>query len=167
MTEYKWQEVYKAVLLETDWSKMEERIQAAEAVLHERKREFDSNHGGTPEENQAIEDGFTIAGPFANGCSRVVGATATEKWYVSVISTCACPGDRIKSRQPYALAHPSPSTTLGSEYAGYCSWTTAKYYERQCVAYSTPIPGLRLLEKRNTEGRLWRKRQACCLTWLS
>jgi len=26
MTEYKWHEVYKAALLETDWSKMEERI---------------------------------------------------------------------------------------------------------------------------------------------
>ena len=29
MTEYKWHEVYKAALLETDWSKMEDRIQAA------------------------------------------------------------------------------------------------------------------------------------------
>ena len=56
MTEYKWHEVYKAALLETDWSKMEERITAAEAALHARKHEFDLNHGGTPEENQAIAD---------------------------------------------------------------------------------------------------------------
>ena len=35
---------------------MEERITAAEAALHERKKEFDLNHGGTPEENQAIQD---------------------------------------------------------------------------------------------------------------
>jgi uncharacterized protein YecA (UPF0149 family) len=56
MTEYKWHEVYKAALLETDWSKMEERIQKAEASLHERKREFALNHGGTEEENQAIDD---------------------------------------------------------------------------------------------------------------
>jgi hypothetical protein len=56
MTEYKWHEVYKAALLETDWSKMEERIQAAEAGLHERKKEFDLNHGGTPAENRAIQD---------------------------------------------------------------------------------------------------------------
>ena len=56
MTEYKWLEVYKAALLETDWSKMEERINAAEAALHARKHEFDVNHGGTPEENQAIAD---------------------------------------------------------------------------------------------------------------
>ena len=53
---YKWHEVYKAAVLETDWTKMEERIQAAEAALHARKHEFDLNHGGTPEENQAIVD---------------------------------------------------------------------------------------------------------------
>ena len=60
---YKWHEVYKAALLETDWSKMPERIRAAEAALHQRKREFELNHGGTPEENQAIADalrGLTV-----------------------------------------------------------------------------------------------------------
>ena len=56
MIGYKWHEVYKAALLETDWTKMEERIQEAEAALHARKNEFDLNHGGTPEENQAIEN---------------------------------------------------------------------------------------------------------------
>ena len=56
MTEYKWHEAYKAALLESDWSKIEERIQSAEAALHERKREFDLDHGGTPEENRAIAD---------------------------------------------------------------------------------------------------------------
>lgn len=56
MIEYKWHEVYKAALLETDWSTMEERIRAAESALHARKHELDLNHGGTPEENQAIED---------------------------------------------------------------------------------------------------------------
>ena len=60
---YKWFETYKAALLETDWSKMPERIQAAEAALSQRKREFELNHGGTPEENQAIADamrGLTV-----------------------------------------------------------------------------------------------------------
>ena len=56
MTEYKWHEVYKAALLETDWSTIEERIQKAEAGLHERESEFALNHGGTPEENHAIEN---------------------------------------------------------------------------------------------------------------
>jgi hypothetical protein len=58
MTEYKWHEIYAAAVLETDWSKMEARIMAAEAALHERKREFDLDHGGSPAENQAIEDAF-------------------------------------------------------------------------------------------------------------
>jgi len=57
MTEtYKWHEVYKAAVLETDWTIVEERIQAAKAALHERQKEFDLNHGGTPEENLAVED---------------------------------------------------------------------------------------------------------------
>jgi len=50
---YKWFEPYKAALLETDWSKMPERIQAAEAALSQREREFDLDHGVPPEENQS------------------------------------------------------------------------------------------------------------------
>jgi len=57
MTEtYKWHEVYKAAVLETDWSKMERKIQAAENGTGVRLHEFSLNHGGTPEENQAIMD---------------------------------------------------------------------------------------------------------------
>ena len=56
MTKNGWHQSYQEAVLETDWTKMEERIQVAETALHERKREFDLNHGGTPEENQAIED---------------------------------------------------------------------------------------------------------------
>jgi hypothetical protein len=55
-TTYKWIETYKAALLETDWSKMQERIETAESALRQRKHEFDLNHGGTPEENHAIAD---------------------------------------------------------------------------------------------------------------
>jgi len=51
-----WYDAYKVALLETDWSKMEERIQAAEAAIQERQREFDLNHGGSPDENRAILD---------------------------------------------------------------------------------------------------------------
>jgi hypothetical protein len=57
MTEtYKWHQIYKFALLESDWSKIGGRIQAVEAALHARKNEFALNHGGTPAENQAIED---------------------------------------------------------------------------------------------------------------
>jgi hypothetical protein len=53
---YKWIEPYKAALLETDWSKMQQRIQTAETALRQRKHEFELIHGGTPEEKQAIAD---------------------------------------------------------------------------------------------------------------
>jgi hypothetical protein len=49
-----WRELYKIAVLETDWSKMEERIQAAESAIKQRLQEFSSYQGGTPEENQAI-----------------------------------------------------------------------------------------------------------------
>jgi hypothetical protein len=55
-TKYGWQELYATALLETDWSKIEEKIQVAENGIRERLHEFSMNHGGTPEENQAIED---------------------------------------------------------------------------------------------------------------
>jgi hypothetical protein len=35
---------------------MPERIQAAEAAFSQRKREFEMDHGGTPEEHEAITD---------------------------------------------------------------------------------------------------------------
>ncbi len=55
MSGYEWQKPYHQTLLETDWTKIEERIQA-EAALKGRLYEFGMNHGGTPEENHAIED---------------------------------------------------------------------------------------------------------------
>jgi hypothetical protein len=55
-TKYGWQELYATALLETDWSKIEGKIQAAEDGIRARLHAFSVNHGGTPEENQAIED---------------------------------------------------------------------------------------------------------------
>jgi len=51
---FKWYETYKAAVLETDWQKMEERIRAAKSAIAERQHEFSLDHGGTPEERQAI-----------------------------------------------------------------------------------------------------------------
>ena len=62
-TKYGWQELYAIALLETDRSKIEEKIQVAENGIRARLHEFSMNHGGTPEENQAIEDalnGLTV-----------------------------------------------------------------------------------------------------------
>jgi hypothetical protein len=54
MTQSDWERLYHAAVLETDWSKTEERVQAADSALKTRLHEFSLNHGGTPEENQAI-----------------------------------------------------------------------------------------------------------------
>jgi hypothetical protein len=55
-TKYEWFGLYSAAVLETDWSKMEERLQAAESAIKARLHEFSLNHGGSPEENEAIRD---------------------------------------------------------------------------------------------------------------
>lgn len=55
---YVWYESYKAVVLETDWTKMHDRIQAAECKMHDRQRELSADHAGTPEERQAIANAF-------------------------------------------------------------------------------------------------------------
>ena len=66
MTEYKWHEVYKTALLETDWTMMQERIHVAETALHNRRHEFALDHGGTPEENQAISDALNALNVLRN-----------------------------------------------------------------------------------------------------
>jgi len=55
-TKYGWQELYAIAVLETDWTKIEQKIQAADNGIGARLHEFSMNHGGTPEENQAIVD---------------------------------------------------------------------------------------------------------------
>ena len=54
-----WEELYQAAIVETDWSKMEERIQAVESAIGARLDEFSVNHGGTPEENQRLRDALS------------------------------------------------------------------------------------------------------------
>ena len=54
--EYGWENLYQAAILETDWSRIEDHIQAADSAIKQRLHEFSLNHGGTPEENQAITD---------------------------------------------------------------------------------------------------------------
>ena len=52
-TGQKWRELYKRAVLETDWSKMDERIQAAESAIKAKLKEF-SSQAATSEENQAL-----------------------------------------------------------------------------------------------------------------
>ena len=53
-TSYSWQESYQAALLETDWTKMQERLQTAESEIHQRRLVLSQDHGGTDEERVAL-----------------------------------------------------------------------------------------------------------------
>ena len=53
-TSYSWQESYQAALLETDWTKMQERLQTAESEIHQRRLVLSQDHGGTDEERAAL-----------------------------------------------------------------------------------------------------------------
>ena len=55
-TQQTWYGMYEAAVLEIDWTKMPDRIKASECALLERQRVLSEDHGGTPEERQAIDD---------------------------------------------------------------------------------------------------------------
>jgi hypothetical protein len=74
-TKYGWQGLNATALLETDRSKIEEKIQVAENGIRARLHEFSMNHGGTPEENQAIEDALNGL----NGLRKEVAAGRGSK----------------------------------------------------------------------------------------
>jgi hypothetical protein len=49
-----WYDSYKAAILETDWTQMQERLKVAESEIRKRQHVLSMDHGGTPEERQAI-----------------------------------------------------------------------------------------------------------------
>jgi hypothetical protein len=60
---YNWFDSYRAALHETEWTRMQERLQAAESEIQKRQHLLSMDHGGTPEERQAIAnalDGMKI-----------------------------------------------------------------------------------------------------------
>jgi len=58
-TSHSWQESYQAALLETDWTKMQDRIQTAESEIHKRRLVLSQDHGGTPEEREALANAMS------------------------------------------------------------------------------------------------------------
>jgi hypothetical protein len=54
-----WKNIYQTAVIETDWSKLQGHIDAADLAIKARLFEFSQDHGGTPEENQAIRDALT------------------------------------------------------------------------------------------------------------
>ena len=55
-TTYVWHDLYRAAVLETDRGKLQQCLQAAKAAIDDRLQELQMDHGGTPEERQAISD---------------------------------------------------------------------------------------------------------------
>ena len=55
-SEPEWLRLYKLAIMETDWSKMEERVRAAEMAIDQRLQTLSLDHGGTPSERQALVD---------------------------------------------------------------------------------------------------------------
>ncbi len=54
--DYAWQELYEAAVLETNHEKIQPRIREAKAAIDARLHEMQLDHGGTPEERDAISD---------------------------------------------------------------------------------------------------------------
>jgi hypothetical protein len=50
------EKLYQGAIIETDDSKLEEQIEAAEFAMHARLHEFFLNHGGTLDENRDIAE---------------------------------------------------------------------------------------------------------------
>jgi hypothetical protein len=61
--EYVWEGLYEAAVLETNNEMLPMRIQVAKAAIDARLQQLQLDHGGTPEERQAIIDalnGLTV-----------------------------------------------------------------------------------------------------------
>jgi hypothetical protein len=54
VTKNGWHQSYQEALLETDWTKMEERLRTAESDIHQRRLVLSQDHGGTEEERAAL-----------------------------------------------------------------------------------------------------------------
>ena len=54
MTKNGWHQSYQEALLETDWTKMEERLHTAESDIHQRRLVLSQDPGGTDEERAAL-----------------------------------------------------------------------------------------------------------------
>ena len=59
IADYPWGRSYELAILETDRSRLAERIQAAERAIMARLQELNSDHGGTAEEQTAIRDALS------------------------------------------------------------------------------------------------------------
>jgi len=59
-TNYFWRNSYRAALLETDRTKMEQRIQTAESEIHNRRLILSQDHSGTDAERAALVQALQV-----------------------------------------------------------------------------------------------------------
>jgi Trp operon repressor len=58
--DYGWSELYEVAIFETDDGKLQQYIQASKRAIDTRLHEMQLDHGGTPEERQAITDALKV-----------------------------------------------------------------------------------------------------------
>jgi hypothetical protein len=73
---YSWHESFMTAVIETDWTRMQARVQAAESEINERQRLLSKTHGGTLEERQAIEEALNCLQILRERCSFVAKLAA-------------------------------------------------------------------------------------------
>jgi hypothetical protein len=68
--DYVWEEVCAAAILETDATKRPNRLHVAKAAIDARLHELQFDHGGSPEERQAIGDALAGLNVLRRGLER-------------------------------------------------------------------------------------------------
>jgi hypothetical protein len=53
---YPWEDLYRAAIVETDDKRMPTRVHEAKSAIDSRLHDLQFDHGGTPEEREAITD---------------------------------------------------------------------------------------------------------------
>lgn len=78
-TNYSWHDSCKAPLLESDWTKIEERILKAESEIRRRRIVLSQDHAGTQEERAALVNAMNglkvLRGDAASWHEKRVGST--------------------------------------------------------------------------------------------
>ena len=56
---YVWHDLYKAALVETERTKLQQSLHVAKAAIDDRLQELQADHGGTQEERRSISDALS------------------------------------------------------------------------------------------------------------
>ena len=71
-TSYSWQKSYQAALLETDWTKMQERVQRAESEIHQRRLVLSQDQKKKKKKKKKKDEVLRM------GCGCLAGAAECE-----------------------------------------------------------------------------------------